>query len=379
MGKRVAIGCYSGISSQYGVAIGMNAGKENQGDHSVAIGMNAGKEKSLGGGSSRFKGKVVAIGFKAGEYNQGDRSIAIGKYAGRYSQRTGNVAIGEYAGYTGQKDQATAIGYYAGKENQGLYATAIGGKAGNKNQGSYAIAIGNLAALQEQGAKSVAVGNDAGRKNQGDHSVAIGTQAGQNNQGRYAIAIGTRAGQKNQQANSIILNASSSVLNANEAGFFVNPIREKPEPDTDGTQPLCYNTTSKEITYSTTKTFVIDHPRDKDKYLVHACLEGAEAGVYYRGEGEIKTDEEYGKVEIELPSYVDSLATDFTVHLTPIWNGDFNRKIFCSKVKKGKFSVHGSAGSFNWIVHGKRQSIKTELNKDNVKINGSGPYKWIEY
>jgi len=32
------------------------------------------------------------------------------------------------------------------------------------------------------------------------------------------------------------------------------------------------------------KTFVREHPLNKDKYLVHACLEGPEAGVYYRGE-----------------------------------------------------------------------------------------------
>ena len=36
-----------------------------------------------------------------------------------------------------------------------------------------------------------------------------------------------------------------------------------------------------------TKTFIIDHPIDKNKYLVHGCLEGPEFGVYYRGKSEI--------------------------------------------------------------------------------------------
>lgn len=38
------------------------------------------------------------------------------------------------------------------------------------------------------------------------------------------------------------------------------------------------------MTYSTsTKTFVIDHPIVPQSYLVHTCLYGSEAGVYYRG------------------------------------------------------------------------------------------------
>jgi len=39
------------------------------------------------------------------------------------------------------------------------------------------------------------------------------------------------------------------------------------------------------------KTFIINHPLDDSKYLVHACLEGPEAGIYYRGDGEITNNE----------------------------------------------------------------------------------------
>jgi hypothetical protein len=35
------------------------------------------------------------------------------------------------------------------------------------------------------------------------------------------------------------------------------------------------------------KTFIIEHPIDTSKYLIHACLEGPEAGVYYRGKATI--------------------------------------------------------------------------------------------
>ena len=39
--------------------------------------------------------------------------------------------------------------------------------------------------------------------------------------------------------------------------------------------------------YDSTKTFVIEHPNNVDKFLVHGCLEGPEAGVYYRGKDKI--------------------------------------------------------------------------------------------
>ena len=35
----------------------------------------------------------------------------------------------------------------------------------------------------------------------------------------------------------------------------------------------------------------ITSPLNKDKYLQHACLEGAEAGVYYRGQAIITNKE----------------------------------------------------------------------------------------
>jgi hypothetical protein len=91
---------------------------------------------------------------------------------------------------------------------------------------------------------------------------------------------------------------------------------------------MLYNTDTKEILVSSTssstnwnKTFIIDHPDDDSKYLVHACLEGPEVGVYYRGKGEI-TNNEF--VEISLPDYVTNLATDFTVQISPIHNSKKN-------------------------------------------------------
>jgi hypothetical protein len=123
----------------------------------------------------------------------------------------------------------------------------------------------------------------------------------------------------------------------------------------------------------TVKTFVIDHPRSASKYLIHACLEGPEAGVYYRGKGEVDND---GNALVNLPSYVDAFATDLTVNVTPIYNGNV-RTLNATEVCSNQFKVFGNPGPFHWHVYGKRQSIIVEPEKSNVELKGSGPYKWL--
>jgi hypothetical protein len=124
-----------------------------------------------------------------------------------------------------------------------------------------------------------------------------------------------------------------------------------------------------------TKSFVIDHPNDKDKYLVHACLEGPESGVYYRGKGEIKNNE---SVKIILPDYVEYIAYNFTIQITPIYSGkklEFPLQV--SEIENNSFFVYGDNSKFNWLVHGKRHDIEIEPLKSKVDVKGSGPYKWI--
>lgn len=141
---------------------------------------------------------------------------------------------------------------------------------------------------------------------------------------------------------------------------------------------VIYNTTSKQIEYnsSTSKTFVIDHPLEKNKYLVHACLEGPEAGVYYRGKGEIKEND---CTTIILPSYVSSLAKNFTIHITLIYEPINKNKIYEASelIDNNSFNVYGPKGKFYWIVYGERLYIETEPNKFETTVKGSGPYLYI--
>jgi hypothetical protein len=156
----------------------------------------------------------------------------------------------------------------------------------------------------------------------------------------------------------------------------VNPVRNTP-----GTYSLSYNASTYEISYDTSKTFVIEHPIDKNKYLIHACLEGPEAGVYYRGISTIT--ENY--VDVYLPEYVNKLAYDYTVHVNPVIEFDTNTTyipqqpiITTTNVCNGKFRVFSNIPcNINWLVMAKRQSINVEVDKNSVNVKGNGPYKWI--
>ena len=128
-------------------------------------------------------------------------------------------------------------------------------------------------------------------------------------------------------------------------------------------------------TWESVKSFVIDHPDDSEKYLVHGCLEGPEAGVYYRGRAEITNDE---FVDIELPKYVKNLAVDLTFQITPIYEGKKITTILsATEVKDNAFRVYGDNCKFHWTVFGQRAPVNVEVDKNRVSVRGDGPYRWI--
>jgi hypothetical protein len=129
-------------------------------------------------------------------------------------------------------------------------------------------------------------------------------------------------------------------------------------------------------TPTTGKTFIIDHPLNPNRHLVHACLEGPEVGVYYRGEGTVPSDTT--QTTILLPDYVHAIATHFTVQLTPIYQPDRPIATYAaSKVVKGSFQVYGPPGTFFWQVHASRGPINVEPLKTSVNVRGDGPYKYL--
>ena len=129
-------------------------------------------------------------------------------------------------------------------------------------------------------------------------------------------------------------------------------------------------------TPTTGKTFIIDHPLNSNRHLVHACLEGPEVGVYYRGKGTI--DPNAVSTTITLPNYAPVFATDFTVQITPIYRpGQPINTYAATDMVNGVFEVYGPPGSFYWHVNASRDSIETEPLKSAVTVRGDGPYKYI--
>ena len=124
------------------------------------------------------------------------------------------------------------------------------------------------------------------------------------------------------------------------------------------------------------KPFIIDHPNKDDHYLIHACLEGPEAGVYYRGKAEI-----YDRSTIvALPDYVDALADEFTVHVTHEMEEDEIVHVSASTIRQNQFRICASAPcKVNWVVFGNRKhtTIPIEVKKKDVIVYGDGPYKYI--
>jgi hypothetical protein len=353
------------------VSIGSNTGG---GVNSIGMGVSAGAAGSGAiamGGNAACKGQVInpiAFGWNAGTTTQRSNAIAIGSSAGSNVQGSGSIAIGSGAGITSQGSNSIAIGASAGNNSQSINAIAIGGSAGGVVQRFGTIAIGFNAGASNQNSNAIAIGMQAGFNAQSNNAIAIGMQAGCNAQGSNAIAIGWNAVLSNQASNSIVINAGGTALNASNANaFYVAPIRAASNANI-----LMYNTTNREVTHFA-KTFVIDHPTKSDKYLVHACLEGPEAGVYYRGT--IFVD---NPTIVELPEYTSAFS-DFTVTATPVHDGQGPiPRVQVSEVQNGRFILQANAPTeVYWVAYGKRAAINVEPEKATTTVAGQGPYKWI--
>jgi hypothetical protein len=163
------------------------------------------------------------------------------------------------------------------------------------------------------------------------------------------------------------LDAAGGNFTPPSSGFFVRPVSSSASV----LPSLMYDSSSNQITVSTSKTFVIDHPNDPERYLVHGCLEGPESGVYYRGKTRIPMDHQ--NVVVTLPDYTRSWY-DFSVSVTPIGKP----MIFCATdVLSGTFEIIGESGEYHWVVYAKRGDLTVEPFKELVNINGSGPYRWL--
>lgn len=131
------------------------------------------------------------------------------------------------------------------------------------------------------------------------------------------------------------------------------------------------------------KNFVVDHPLDSDRLLVHACLEGPEAAVFYRGRTRL---DGVGSAHVELPSYFVALVDEFTadVQVTSVLDGpdDPFGPVAATRVKDGRFVIRGDAmQNVAWRVEATRKDVAqfdVEPLRKDVVVRGTGPYRWID-
>jgi hypothetical protein len=221
------------------ISLGANTGFSSSIDF-IAIGNAA-------AGNNNQNNYAIAIGSQAGLDNQGNNAISIGGFSGVSNQGEETVAIGYNTGRFSQGGNSVAIGRNAGNNLQGGNSVAIGRSAGNVNQGANAVAVGRTSGNINQGLGAVAVGHGAGNTVQGEYAVAVGAFAGNNLQGTYSIAIGSFAGYPTTANNAIVINGANTALDAPNAGLYISPIRSNSIIG----NAVFYNTTTKEITYST--------------------------------------------------------------------------------------------------------------------------------
>lgn len=185
--------------------------------------------------------------------------------------------------------------------------------------------------------------------------------------------------------NSIDTEGSSIILYSEKSRYFIGLNNKQPISEPLGpTQPLLSIDSVSGQLYTSGKSFVINNPLDYDKYLVHACIEGPELAVFYRGESKLIN----GEVEIKLPEYFESLTheTNRTVQLTPISNENGKTDLLSSsKVIDGKFKVKSILEvnleqEFYWEVKAERKDVdifEVEPKKSDYYLNGDGPYTYL--
>lgn len=164
------------------------------------------------------------------------------------------------------------------------------------------------------------------------------------------------------------------------------------------------------------KAFVIPHPTDDDRWLVHGCTESPAAGVEYWGEATITG----GQVEVPLPTYFEALTRpNRHVFVTPVapddpaeWarpvrprppvqsHEDENRVLTNHRKRKdrkapktpsipsvaattprgGSFTILSDAPDgtrVSWLVKAERDlDFEVEPLRTDVTVSGNGPYRW---
>jgi hypothetical protein len=135
---------------------------------------------------------------------------------------------------------------------------------------------------------------------------------------------------------------------------------------------------------STVKTFIIDHPTDSNRYLVHAAVEGPENRVYYRG----KVTLQHGQAFVALPDYFEGLTQENARQVFLQNMSGFDK--VAVKTQDGKRIKNGvlhivsqdkySESVVSWEVSAVRKDIPDLVVAplvEDVDVMGFGPYRYV--
>jgi hypothetical protein len=125
------------------------------------------------------------------------------------------------------------------------------------------------------------------------------------------------------------------------------------------------------------KSFIIDHPTDADRYLVHACTESPAPGVEYWGEAIL---DERGQAVVELPDYFEALTLPDGRYVAVNTCSDEIRNASATYPTDGRFTIHGGPGlRVTWLVKAIRADaapMLIEPRRDQIDVYGDGPYRY---
>ena len=205
---------------------------------------------------------------------------------------------------------------------------------------------------------------DGGLYIDGDSILKSGKSYGTNDNFIGNNAAILKTGYKNSNFNQISFNWRDNIL---EAIPFING-----NPDTKNKVSV--------------KNFCIEHPCNKEKYLVHACIEGVKADVFYRGTAVLNYKSK--KCVVELPDWFSKLVDieSTTIQITPVnkyiklfLNIDNLKDNYFNIIRDGPLSYEKDNIKIFWEVKASRKnSFSVEPYKKDVKVNGFGPYTFFE-
>ena len=208
----LAFGTSANVKGQDQISIGHNAGADAvataKNAYGIALGLNAGRYQQ--GGEDNY-----AIGQNAGQYVNGTHSVALGLNAGSHIEGDGNFAAADGAG-----------NYIKGRNNIAIGNNAGSGAAGAIVEADRTISVGTR--TQARGDNAVAIGTDSkalavdatavGQAAQASAEKTVAVGQGAKATGRFTVAMGHNA--TASHANSVALGTNSATSDAHTTGPY---------------------------------------------------------------------------------------------------------------------------------------------------------------